>query len=62
MKVKINIEIWDDTSVEKLESVGVTDKFVTIMYENAFKEILEEICQSGTEYLMHVETEDNTKE
>ena len=60
MKVKIDIEIWDDTSAEKLESVGVTDKFVTIMYENAFKEILEEICVEGMEYSLNIETEDNT--
>jgi hypothetical protein len=61
MKVKIDIELWDETSAEKLESVGVTDKLVVIMYKNAFKEILEEICVEGMEYSLNVEVEDNTK-
>lgn len=61
MKVKIDIELWDETSAEKLESVGATDKLVVIMYENAFKEILEEICVEGMEYSLNVEVEDNTK-
>ena len=62
MKVKINIELWDDTSTEDLENLGLTDKFAKLMYEHAVKQLLEEACDSRTKYEMHVEIEDNTKQ
>lgn len=61
MKVKINIELWDDTSAEDLEKIGLTEKFAKLMYEHAVKQLLEEACDPRMEYEMHIEVEDNTK-
>lgn len=62
MKAKINIELWDNFSMEQLSELGLTEKFLKIMYEKAFEQLVEEICTSGVEYSLSVEIEDNTKQ
>lgn len=63
MKVKINIELWDNSSIAKLEELGLTEKFLKICYENAFKQFVESICESDDmKRTVSVEVEDNTKE
>lgn len=37
MKAKINIELWDNFSMEQLSELGLTEKFLKIMYEKAFE-------------------------
>jgi hypothetical protein len=60
MKAKVNIELFDSTSMTRLEEVGFTTKLLQIYYEEAFKQLLKEICQTGLEYSLFVEIEDNT--
>lgn len=58
MKVKINIEVWDNgTGEQQLEEYGVTSKFVQKMYEEAFKVILSEagFDENGLSYSCNVE-------
>ena len=37
MKVKINIELFDDSSRSQLEEVWLTDKFLELGYRLAFE-------------------------
>lgn len=60
MKAKINIELWDNSSMEQLSEFGLTDKFLKIIYEKAFEQLVEEICANGAKYTLSVEIEDNT--
>lgn len=58
MKVKVNIEVWDNgRGEEELEEYGVTSRFVKKMYEDAFKIILSEVGfdQNGLQYSCNVE-------
>ena len=60
MKAKINIELWDDSTKEQLDEFGVTEKFLKVLYEQAFNQLVEEICDEKMKYSLHVEIEDNT--
>lgn len=60
MKVKIDIELWDETPITKLEEVGLTEKFMQICYEKAFEQLIEAVCVSGMKHALSVEVEDNT--
>ena len=62
MKVKINIELWDDTTAGQLEEFGITEKFLKVCYISSFEELMKEVCAQGMEYSLNVEVEDNTKE
>lgn len=58
MKVKINIEIYDnDTGEQQLEEYGVTSKFVKNMYEEVFKAFLSSVGfdENGLNYSCNVE-------
>lgn len=56
MKVKIDIEIWDQTTREQLDDVGITDKFVKYLFETAFEGMLDkEYACNGCEYSLNVE-------
>ena len=58
MKAKINIEIWDSTTPEKFDKSGFTNDIVKNLYEVAFKNILNEMMASGTNYSLDVEVTD----
>lgn len=60
MKVKINIELFDDSSRSQLEEVGLTDKFLELGYHLAFEQYLKDLCKDSVEYALSVEIEDNT--
>ena len=58
MKVKINIELWDDTSIEDIES---TEELARLVHEDTANKLAETALELGIEYKMHIEVEDNTK-
>lgn len=59
MKAKINIEIWDKTKPEKLDDVGITDKFLFTLYHSIFKDYLDKnFADGGCEYSLNVEITD----
>ena len=60
MKVKINIELFDDSSRSQLEEVGLTDKFLELGYRLEFEQYLKDLCKDNVEYALSVEIEDNT--
>lgn len=60
MKAKINLELCDNTTPSDLEKHGVTEKFLKILYINAFEELMGELKAEGMEYSLNVEIEDNT--
>lgn len=60
MKAKINLEFWDNTTPSDLEEHGVTEKFLKMLYINAFEELAGELKADGVEYSLNVEIEDNT--
>ena len=60
MKAKISIEIFDNTSMSQLEEVGLSAKFLKLLYEEAFKNLLVEMCEGGALHSLSVEIEDNT--
>ena len=64
MKVRVNIELWDNTTMSKLEEVGLTTKFLAIMYHTAFEQLVKEICNDaeGMEHTVSVEIVDNAEE
>lgn len=61
MKVKINIELWDDSTAEDLEKIGLTEKFLKTCYTRSFEELMKEARAEGMEYSLNVEVEDNTR-
>lgn len=63
MKVKINIELWDNTPASKLQEIGLTTKFLEICYQEAFKQLVGKICGDapGMNYTLSVEAVDNTE-
>lgn len=60
MKVKINIELWDDTTAEQLEELGITEKFLKTCYISSFEELMKTARAKGMEYSLNVEVENNT--
>lgn len=62
MKVKINIELWDDTPTSEIEKVGFTTKFLEVCYKEGFKQYVKAICEDspGMHSNVSVEVEDNT--
>lgn len=60
MKAKINIEIFDDSSLEQCESFGFYNDTLKTLYTISFDTLLKEICEDGTNYNLSVEIEDNT--
>lgn len=60
MKVKINIELFDDSSRSQLEEVGLTDKFLELGYRLAFEQYLKDLCKDSVEYALSVKIEDDT--
>lgn len=56
MKVKIDIEIWDNTTRETLNKAGWSDDALKKSYELAFKSILDEATKmNGSSYSLDVE-------
>lgn len=61
MKAKINIEIFDDSTLKKCEELGFYPKTLETLYTVAFEALLKEMCtDSGTDYVLSVEIVDNT--
>lgn len=60
MKAKINIEIFDDSSLKKCEEFGFGMKALETMYKISFESMLSQICVDGANYTLSVEVEDNT--
>lgn len=60
MKIKVNIELWDNTSTADLEQFGLTTKFLRMCYEESFKQLVNKLCENGMEHILNVEMEDNT--
>lgn len=61
MKVKTNIELWDNTTMAEMEVLGLTTKFLEVCYQAAFEQLVKEMCSEspGMEYAVSVEVEDN---
>ena len=56
MRVKVNIEIWNDETQEELSATGVTKETIKNFYELAFKGLLDTASVgSNNEYSMNVE-------
>lgn len=62
MKIKIDIALWDNTTTEDLEELGVAEKFVQKVYEDAVRKLVEAALDPRMEYELHIEVEDNTKQ
>lgn len=60
MKAKINIEIFDDSSLQQCEDLGFSLKTLEALYNANFNTILKEACVEGADYTLSVEIEDNT--
>lgn len=61
MKAKINIEIFDNSSLQQCEEYGFGIKAMEYMYKISFESILKEMCANGrVDYTLSVEVEDNT--
>ena len=61
MKVKLNIEIFDDSNLKKCEEYGFGVKALETMYKISFDSLLKEVCaEGGSNYTLSVEVEDNT--
>jgi hypothetical protein len=61
MKAKINIEIFDDSTLKKSEELGFYPKTLETLYTVAFETLLKEICTgTGADYTLSVEIVDNT--
>lgn len=61
MKAKINIEIFDDSTLKECEELGFYTKTLESLYQISFESILKEMCASGANYTLSVEVEDNTE-
>lgn len=55
MKVNINIKLWDDSSLETLEEVGLTTKFVRTLLKKGIEKWIEDNKTDGCEYSVYVE-------
>lgn len=64
MKVMVNIELWDNTPASKLDEVGLTTKFLEILYQTAFEQLVNEMCADtpSMNHTLSVEVIDNTEE
>lgn len=60
MKVKVDIELWDNTSTADLEQLGLTTKFLRLCYEESFMQLINKLHDRGMEHTISVEIEDNT--
>ena len=62
MKIKINIELFDDTPASKIEEIGLTTKFLEIVYKEGFTQYIKSLCEDSPEmnYSISTEVEDNT--
>lgn len=58
MKAYINIELWDDTTEEQINAVGLTRDFLKNGYKEAFDSILKQAVAVGCEYSIDVEVEE----
>lgn len=64
MKVNVNIELWDNTTMETMEKIGLTTKFIETCYQVAFEQLVKEVCADspGMNHALSVEVVDNTEE
>lgn len=64
MQINVNIKLWDDTTMEKMEEVGLTTKFLETMYHLAFEKLVLKMCEesSGMNHSVSIEAVDNTVE
>ena len=61
MKAQINIEIFDNSSLQQCEEVGFGIKAIEYMYKIGFEHILKEVCaDDSVDYTLSVEVEDDT--
>ena len=59
MKVKINIELFDDSPMSSIEELGLTTKFLKMCYEATFEKFINDLSQDGLQHTLSVEIEDN---
>ena len=64
MLINVNIKLWDHTTLEKMEEVGLTTKFLETMYYMAFENLVTAICEEAGDMLhsISIEAVDNTAE
>ena len=64
MKVKVNIELWDNMSASMLDDFGLTTKFLHVVYQAAFEQLVKEMCADspGMNHTLSIEVVDNTEE
>ena len=64
MQINVNIKLWDDTTMEKMEEVGLTTKFLETIYYIAFENLVNTICEEAGDMLhsISIEAVDNTAE
>ena len=64
MQINVNIKLWDDTTMEKMEKIGLTTKFLENMYHMAFENLVLEMCKeaAGMNHSISIEAVDNTAE
>ena len=62
MKVKINIELWDNSSMSAIEEIGLTTKFLELCYKAGYEQYTKDLCKDAPEmnYIVSAEIEDNT--
>lgn len=54
MKVDVNIKMWDDTPFEKYDEVGITEKFLALMFKETFEKLVAENADGNYEYSVDV--------
>lgn len=60
MKAKINIEIFDKSTLQECEAIGFGMKAMETLYTVAFDNLLKQMCTDGAEYSLSVVIEENT--
>lgn len=61
MKAKIDIEIFDHSSLQQCEEAGFGIKDLETMYKISFESLLKELCADDrVAYMLSIEVEDNT--
>ena len=60
MKAKINIEIFDKSTLQECEAIEFGMKAMENLYTVAFDNLLKQICTDGAKYSLSVVIEDDT--
>lgn len=61
MKIKANIELWDETPMSQLDEFGLTTKFLEVCYQKAFEQLVKKMCSDSPEmkHTVSIEVVDN---